>query len=287
MNSKAKAAKTILDRLAFHETSDAMRRAAGIVEEQLKAEPIRTVKLWFTRFSTAKEVRCVIDNMSVHDSSVYVTLLPEADPVTVKTYRTVIQPAKLTINFALRSSVYSSRERKSIVTMHSPAESIVNANNVLKAAKLQIKNQGWKYEPERNLEVLADLLAYAPSFKEAYEAKMTAAREQCMAEVQANTEAALNVKVADLIELAMTYTPEKAHAWFTANGFENVPPVTNFQTIPADADDERKAYLAGFYIAGGWEMERKPDGYGHECGWAYGIDWKARKFTSYGWSSDD
>jgi hypothetical protein len=289
MNSiERKALTTILERLAFHEVHDA-RRAAIQAAEAENTKNSHSIKLWFKRFSTSREVRCAVQNVQVLSDSISCTLLPEVDPTSVKDLRgIIIKPTTISVRFVLRTNVYDKVKRASVIKEITADEAIAAQHDRLKELRVEINRQGWKYDPtENNLAALKSLYEQAPTIYEAYQAAVDKAYLEALEALKQRLNDEMKLDVQELIDLALSYEPAKAKAWFEANGFVNVPKLEEFPVIADAETDERKAYLGAFYVAGGWEMERKPDGYGHECGWSYNISWAARKFVAIGWSSDD
>jgi hypothetical protein len=282
-----KALTTILERLAFHEVHDARRDAQAAEAENAKNS--YSIKLWFKRFSISREVRCAVQHVHVMPDSIICTLLPEVDPTHVKGLRgTTNKPTTISVRFALLINVYDKNKHTSVIKELTVDEAIAAQHDRLKELRVEIDQQGWKYDPaENNLVALKSLYEQAPAIYEAYQAAVDKAYLEALEVLKQRLGAEMKLNIQELIDLALSYEPAKAKAWFEANGFDNVPKLEEFPVI-ADAEaDERKAYLGAFYVAGGWEMERKPDGFGHECGWSYNINWAARKFVAIGWSSDD
>jgi len=86
--------------------------------------------------------------------------------------------------------------------------------------------------------------------------------------------AALEAATDRIWELAASDKYEELYAWFMDHGFKNIPPI---EVLRSNLKPSMKD----------WVTKSGPDGWGHQCGLAMKINWKARNFESYGWSSDD
>jgi hypothetical protein len=89
------------------------------------------------------------------------------------------------------------------------------------------------------------------------------------------------LKFSDISDIYFNFSAKKFFDYLTINNFTGVPAIDKFPEISAKSS----SYLSIYPIVG-WELERKPDGYGHMCGRSVNIDWLSKEINIEGWSSD-
>ena len=95
-------------------------------------------------------------------------------------------------------------------------------------------------------------------------------------------EQSLNIKLSDISDIYFDFTAKKFFDYLTINNFVGIP---NFDKFPSSSSKNNP--WKSIYPLIGWELERKPDGYGHECGKAAKIDWLSKEIFIEGFSTDD
>jgi hypothetical protein len=86
----------------------------------------------------------------------------------------------------------------------------------------------------------------------------------------------------DITDIYMEYAPEKFRNYLIDNAFVNLK---DSYVCPEKSGVEHS--YQNSYPMNGWEVSRKPDNYGHECGTAIEINWVTKKITQIGFSTDD
>ena len=211
--NERKAFTTVMERLAFHAVND-VRRAANQAAEAENTKNSHSIKLWFKRFSTSREVRCTVQNVRVMLDSISCTLLPEVDPTRVKDWRgTTDKPTTISVRFAFRTSVYDKVKRVSVIKEVTVDEAIAAQHDRLKELRVEINRQGWKYDPtENNIAALKSLYEQAPAICEACQAVVDKAHLEALEALKQRLNDEMKLDVQELVDLALSYNPAKAKA---------------------------------------------------------------------------
>jgi len=90
------------------------------------------------------------------------------------------------------------------------------------------------------------------------------------------------LKFSDISDIYFNFTAQKFFNYLTVNNFKGIPDLEKFPESSA-----KNSSWKSVYPIAGWELERKPDGYGHTCGKSVKIDWLNKILYTKGWSSDD
>lgn len=120
----------------------------------------------------------------------------------------------------------------------------------------------------------------SPDFKE-FSKKMSAAMKEVQdeyfsglqLELRKNLSPAAKKAISDnVLKFIEDKDFKKLHDWFVAQKFADVPDPKELESM---------SKLSGYI------KTSRPDGWGHTTGSAIQIDWKNKKFSEHGWSSDD
>lgn len=250
----------------------------------LKANPIETITLYVKRFSTVKAIECSITHVMDTYSEAYVGItFNGADLVPSYSGRaaTLVEPTEYLRFVKVLGRYKTGADGKSehYCEPLAPERSVKLINDRLtQDVKLKFNKQGWKWDAELNAPALADLLQHAGMLDVRLTAIIKGFHDKHFNALQAKLDVTYKIQISELIKLVENYDPAVVRDSLLCAGFSKVPKLEDF---PKAREDGITCWV------GGWEMSRKPDGYGHECGWSYGIDWANRTFTDYGWSSDD
>lgn len=203
-------------------------------------------------------------------------------------HRSTIKALKVCIKKESGYMVYAQSVDESITKDNILYFSCVNPpslENLKKRLKASIPSGGRNFkvvDSGINDEVLVKILRLAKYAK----SKTDQLRERLNSEffdtLQARFEAETNLKFADIYDMYLDYSPEKFKNYLDAAGFAKVPGIELFPRRTAAEFGDISAYPFN-----GWEISRKDDGYGHECGSSLNIDWINKRITGSSWSSDD
>jgi len=158
-----------------------------------------------------------------------------------------------------------------------------SAESLLKTVTrvITIKGENFKFiQDAHNKRLLDEIISVVSQASEAVKVKYEELTATMLDELQVEFEINSNTKIVDMFECYQDYSAEKLLNFFTVRNFSGIPAVDKFPVIKSRVPSTA-------YPFNGWEFDRRPDGYGHECGSAVGIDWYAHKLYEYGFSSDD
>lgn len=130
-----------------------------------------------------------------------------------------------------------------------------------------------EYVTEKDLSDSDEVKTYAKEIKEAQTKFLDEYFNKLAIELHGRLSPAAKKAVKDgLAGLVLDKKTKALRQWFIDNKFDDVPEENDFKKM---------INLGGFIKKSG------VDNWGHSTGSAIGIDWKDKKFYTYGWSSDD
>jgi len=146
-------------------------------------------------------------------------------------------------------------------------------------SKLLLKNSNYSFA--ENDEALQELLDFVKITYNSLNDKRTILVNHQAYVFMLKLQKISGLKFLDISDIYFNFSAQKFFDYLTINNFTGVPALEKFPESSA----KNASYLSVFPMVG-WELERKPDGYGHMCGRSVNIDWINKELSTNGWSSD-
>lgn len=257
--------KAFLERVYFQEFSAAMREGEKELQrrfdEAVQGRIPTDLVIRFKRYSSVIPVRLKIETP---------------------------RPFMLTVTPDLQATFpdkpINAKNQQPMLSIYS--NSIPSVEQMMKRlpSSMTMLNQNWKlFVCEQNEATLKRVHEILSTFAEESKRILEQIRDEVIEKFEVSFNESTGFTVLQLASLFFNYEPGRYRDFLVNNGFTDVPTLDKFPT----KSSEDSTNYPSCYPMSGWELSRKPDGYGHECGSAVDVYWSKKTCYTFGWSSDD